>query len=63
VPYSAAARAGVRPGQMIVSANGREVGTVDQLASAVRGARNNALSLIVDDPQAGRIVINYELQS
>jgi S1-C subfamily serine protease len=62
LPYSAAARAGVRPGQAIVSANGREIGSVDQLAEAVRGARNGALSLIVDDPQAGRMIINYELQ-
>jgi serine protease Do len=61
-PYSSAARAGVRPGQAIVSANGREIGSVDQLAQVVRGASEGALSLIVDDPQAGRIIVNYELQ-
>jgi S1-C subfamily serine protease len=61
-PYSAAARAGVRPGQTLVSANGRELGSVDQLAGVVRGARDGALSLVVDDPQAGRLIINYELQ-
>jgi S1-C subfamily serine protease len=60
--YSSAARAGVRPGQVVVSANGREIRSVDQLADAVRDARNGALSLIVDDPQAGRLIINYELQ-
>jgi S1-C subfamily serine protease len=62
LPYSAAARAGVRPGQVIVSANGREIGSVDQLAEVIRGARNGALSLVVDDPQVGRTIINYELQ-
>lgn len=61
-PYSSAARAGVRAGQMIVSANGREIATIDQLADVVRNARDRALSLIVDDPQVGRIIINYELQ-
>ena len=61
-PYSSAARAGVRAGQTIISANGREVSTVDQLADVVRGADHRALSLIVEDPQAGRIIINYELQ-
>ena len=61
-PYSSAARAGVRAGQTIISANGREVSTVDQLADVVRGAENRALSLIVEYPQAGRIIINYELQ-
>ena len=61
-PYSTAARAGVRAGQVIVSANGREISTVDQLADVVRNASNRALSLIVDDPQAGRMIINYELQ-
>jgi hypothetical protein len=35
---------------------------VDQLADVVRGADHRALSLIVEDPQAGRIIINYELQ-
>jgi serine protease Do len=61
-PYSSAARAGVRAGQVVVSANGREIGSVDQLAEVVRGARDGALSLVVEDPQAGRIIINYELR-
>jgi serine protease Do len=61
-PYSSAARAGVRAGQTIISANGRDITTVDQLADAVRDAQNRALSLIVEDPQAGRVIINYELQ-
>ena len=61
-PYSAAARVGVRAGQAVVSANGRQVASVDQLADVVRGIRNGALSLVVDDPQAGRIILNYELR-
>lgn len=61
-PYSSAARAGVRAGQTIISANGREIGSVDELVAVVREARNNALSLVVEDPQAGRVIINYELQ-
>jgi serine protease Do len=60
-PYSSAARAGVRVGQAVISANGREIASVDQLAEVVREARNGALSLVVEDPQAGRIIINYEL--
>ena len=48
--YSAAARAGVRPGQMIVSANGQEIGTAAQLSQIVGNARSSALSLVVDDP-------------
>ena len=59
--YSAAARAGVRAGQVIVSANGRQIASVEQLAEVIREARNDALSLVVDDPQAGRVIINYTL--
>jgi serine protease Do len=61
-PYSSAARAGVRAGQAIVTANGQQIRSVDQLVGVVRDARNNALSLVVEDPQAGRVIINYELQ-
>ena len=61
-PYSAAARAGVRPGQAVVTANGQQVTSVNQLVDIVRGIRNGALSLVVDDPQAGRIIVNYNLQ-
>jgi hypothetical protein len=46
-----------------VSANGRPISTVAQLAEVVHGATSGALSLIVEDPQAGRLIINYELQS
>ena len=62
-PYSTAARAGVRAGQVVVSANGRQIGSVEQLADVVREARAGALSLVVDDPEVGRVIINYELTS
>jgi len=62
-PYSTAARAGVRAGQVVVSANGRQIGSVDQLAEVVREARAGALSLVVEDPEVGRVIINYELTS
>jgi S1-C subfamily serine protease len=61
-PYSAAARAGVRPGQTIVTANGRAIGSAGQLVEAVRSASNGALSLVVEDPQLGRVIINFELR-
>jgi len=62
-PFSAAARAGVREGQVIVSANGRPISSIAQLIDVVRNAKDGALSLVVDDPQVGRIIINYELRS
>jgi S1-C subfamily serine protease len=61
-PYSAAARAGVRPGQTIVSANGTPVSSVSQLVNIVRSA-DGVISLIVNDPDAGRVIINYELSA
>lgn len=61
-PFSSAARAGIRAGQVIVSANGREIETVEELVQAVQGATNDALSLVVEDPEAGRVIINFELQ-
>jgi serine protease Do len=62
-PYSAAARTGVRAGQVIVSANGRQISSAAQLAEVVRTADEGALSLVIDDAQVGRVIINYELQS
>jgi S1-C subfamily serine protease len=62
-PPAGAGRAGPRPGQVIVTANGREIGSVDELVEAARAARNGAMSLVVDDPQVGRVIISYELQT
>lgn len=62
-PYSTAGLAGVRAGQVIVLANGHAISSIAQIAEEVRRVPNGALSLIVDDPQVGRIIINYELQS
>jgi len=59
-PYSAAARAGVRPGQVLLAVNRREVSTLAEFGQAVREAVDGAVSLIVRDPQVGRVIINYE---
>ena len=61
-PYSTAARAGVRPGQVIVSANRQIISSIEQLVAAVRAAATRGvLSLIVEDREVGRVIINYEL--
>jgi hypothetical protein len=52
----------VRAGQTIISASGREIASVDQLVDVVRDAKTGALSLVVEDREAGRIIINYPLQ-
>lgn len=61
-PYSPAFRAGVRPGQVIESVNREPVRTPDELAHALSRGTEDAVSLIVTDPQIGRIIINYELR-
>jgi len=59
-PFSPAARAGIRPGQVILEVNRREVATVDEFAAAVRRSRDGVLSLIVAEPELGRRIINFE---
>ena len=59
--YSPAARAGVRPGQVIITANRRAVGSVADLVTAIRQAEQGILSLVVQDPNIGRTIINYRL--
>jgi S1-C subfamily serine protease len=61
-PYSPAARAGVRPRQEIVSANRQEISSIDQLATVIERSRNGVLSLVVNDPQVGQVIINYQLR-
>jgi serine protease Do len=58
-PFSAARRAGVRPGQVLVSVNRRDVSTP---AEVVRAMEGNVISLVVQDPQVGRTIINYRPQ-
>lgn len=60
--YSPAFRAGVRPGQVIESVNREPVRTAAELATALARGNQDAVSLIVTDPQIGRIIINYELR-
>jgi len=59
-PYSPAARAGIRPGQVILEVNRQEVATVEEFASAVRRTGNGVLSVIVIEPELGRRIINFE---
>jgi serine protease Do len=61
-PYSRAARAGVRPGQVIVEVNRHQVSTVDELTTALGDQNHGAVSLIVQDPDIGRRIINFELR-
>jgi len=61
-PYSPAARAGVRPGQVIEAVNRREVKTVEEFADAVSAITGGIVSLIVIDPRIGRTILNYRLE-
>jgi serine protease Do len=60
-PFSAAARAGVRPGQTIVTANRMEVRGVADLERAIRVADGAIVSLVVDDPSIGRTIVNFRI--
>jgi serine protease Do len=60
-PYSAAERANVRPGQVIEAVNRHPVRSLPDLLGAIRGG-SGVLSLIVLDPQLGRMIINYSLK-
>jgi serine protease Do len=62
-PYSAAARAGVRSGQVILSVNRREVRTVADFVAAIQSLPGNVILLIVEDPQLGRLLIDYQLEA
>jgi serine protease Do len=59
--FSAAARAGVRPGQRVEEVNRQPVRTAADIEAAVRAAGRDVVSLIVEDPQVGRIIINYRM--
>jgi serine protease Do len=59
---SAAARAGVQPGQVIEQVNRRPVRSAEDVRRALEAARRDVVSLIVDDPQQGRVIINYRMQ-
>ena len=62
-PYSPAARAGIRPGMIIEQVNRQEIDSVNELTSVIRSAAGGPLSLIVNDPQLGRIIVNMRLGS
>jgi serine protease Do len=55
----AAAEAGIQPGDVVLSANGRRVGNVEQLRSIVAGAKSH-VALLVQRGEA-RIFVPVEL--
>src|SRR5690606_28128013 len=59
-PHSPAARAGIRPGQVILEVNRREIATIEEFASAVRGSRDAVLAVTVAVPDLGRRITNFE---
>ncbi len=60
---SAAERAGVRPGTVVESLNGRDVGTLAELKKAADGLRSGqAVSLVVRLPDGARTIVNYRLR-
>ena len=59
--YSAAARAGVRPGQVILALNRRTVRSAADFEAALRSASQaGVLSLRVRDPEVGETMVNYQ---
>ncbi len=61
-PYTAAARAGVRPGQVIETVNRRAVRSIEDFVEALNEGKGSVVSLVVVDPMIGRTIINYELR-
>lgn len=61
-PYTAAGRAGVRPGQVVAAVNRHKITSVEQFAQAARAVDGDVISLILVDPNVGRIIVNYELR-
>jgi serine protease Do len=59
-PYSAAARAGVRAGQIVREVNRTPIHSAEDFVEAVRKSSNGAVSLLVDDTDYGTVIINYE---
>jgi S1-C subfamily serine protease len=60
-PFSAALRAGIRTGQVIVSVNRVEVSDLAELEAALRRVEGDVLSLIIEDPGIGRTIVNYRI--
>jgi serine protease Do len=59
-PFSAAARAGIPPGSVVILANGRIIKTIAQFRKVLEDA-NGTLSLVLDAPDFGEVIVNYEL--
>jgi serine protease Do len=60
--YSAAARAGLQPGMLIVSVNRREVASAADVARAIEATRRDILSLVVANEAGIRTIINFRTQ-
>ncbi len=42
--------------------NREAVGSIEDFVEAVNGAGGDVVSLLVDDPEIGRTIVNYELR-
>ncbi len=61
--FSAAAAAGVRPGQLLVEINGTKVATPRDVQRVANGiSEGDAVSLLVDVPDIGETVINFRIR-
>src|SRR5690606_6391927 len=59
-PYSAAARAGIRVGQEVLSVNRQAVRTLQDFSDAIRKTEDQAISVIVRDARLGPVIVNFE---
>jgi serine protease Do len=63
VPFSAAANAGVRPGQILLRVNGQEVGTPADIERIAQGlGAGEVVSLRLIAPELGETFVNYRLR-
>ncbi len=61
--FSEAARAGISPGQLIVSVNGQELDTMNEFESIIEDIESGeVVSIRVIDPNLGETIINYRLR-
>jgi serine protease Do len=63
VPFSGAAQAGIRSGQVVLEVNRRPVRTITDFAEALTRVEGDVYSLTVVDPQLGRTIVNFEVRS
>jgi putative serine protease PepD len=62
VPNSPAADAGVQPGDVVVSFDGRDISSGDELGAAIRDHRpGDVVDVVVDRPGGGRQTLRVTL--